>query len=135
MNFNIYDFSFYSLSFFSVIGAIGAVLSRRIFYALASLLLTLISIAGIFILFDSEFLFLIQILIYIGGILTLIIFAAIFLNLYNVYNDEKKSFGYWFGFLIAAIFSSFMIYLIYNESKFFNIETERVGNLISSKKN
>lgn len=55
--------------------ALLTVLSRDIFHSAVWLTMSLLSIAGIYFYLDAEFLGVVQILVYIGGIITLFIFA------------------------------------------------------------
>ena len=57
-------------------GAAGVVLSRNIVYAAVGLLLTMLGTAGLFILVFAEFLALVQVLIYGGAVVVLILFAV-----------------------------------------------------------
>lgn len=58
-----------------VISAIWVVSLRNLFRAALSLGLTLIGVAGLFLVMDAEFLALVQVLVYVGAILILIVFA------------------------------------------------------------
>ncbi len=70
-----------SAIFFYILGALivtfGAltVFTRKIFRAAVFLLLALIGIAGVYILMDMQFVAALQIVIYVGGIVVLIIFS------------------------------------------------------------
>jgi len=55
--------------------AVWVVTLRNLFRAALSLGLVLLGVAGVFILLEAEFLAFVQILIYVGAILTLVIFA------------------------------------------------------------
>lgn len=66
---------FYSLSAIVLIFAAVAMLTRRIFRAAISLLASLVAIAGIYLLWDMDFIAALQIIIYVGGIVVLIIFS------------------------------------------------------------
>ncbi|HSI35154.1 MAG: NADH-quinone oxidoreductase subunit J [Phycisphaerae bacterium] len=57
-------------------GALGVVISREIVRTAVSLLVTLVGVAGIYFLLDSEFLAAAQLVIYVGGTLILIIFGV-----------------------------------------------------------
>ncbi len=59
----------------SVAAALGAVLFKNIFHASLALIVTLIGIAGIFISLHAEFLAGVQLLLYVGAVMTLVIFA------------------------------------------------------------
>ena len=56
-------------------GAVWVVTLRYLFRAALSLGLVLLGVAGLFILLEAEFLAFVQILVYVGAILTLVVFA------------------------------------------------------------
>jgi len=60
----------------SVAGALGAVLWKNLLHAVLFLALTLVGVAGIFLLLSSTFLFVVQILVYVGAVVILIIFGV-----------------------------------------------------------
>ena len=58
-----------------IAGAVWVVTLANLFRAALSLGLVLVGIAGLFLLLEAEFLAFVQILIYVGAILTLVVFA------------------------------------------------------------
>ena len=66
---------FYVIAALAVAGGLGVVLMRSAVYAALFLVLALLSVAGVYILLASEFLALVQILIYAGAVTVLLIFA------------------------------------------------------------
>jgi NADH-quinone oxidoreductase subunit J len=66
---------FYFIAGFTVISALGVVASRNVVHSALFLIVALISVAGIFILLASEFLAVVQILVYGGAVTILILFA------------------------------------------------------------
>ena len=66
---------FYIMSAIVVGGALGVVLVRNIVYAALLLILSLMGVAGIYILLSVEFLALVQVLIYGGAVTVLVLFA------------------------------------------------------------
>ncbi len=56
-------------------GAVWVVTLRNLFRAALSLGLVLLAVAGLFLLLEAEFLAFVQILVYVGAILTLVVFA------------------------------------------------------------
>ena len=58
-----------------IAGALGVVLVRNVVYAALALIVSLIGVAGIYILLSVEFLALVQVLIYGGAVAVLILFA------------------------------------------------------------
>ncbi len=68
---------FYLLAIFTLIPAIFVVTSRNIFHAGLWLLPTLLGVAGFFLTLANEFLAAAQVLIYVGGIMVLLLFAIL----------------------------------------------------------
>jgi NADH-quinone oxidoreductase subunit J len=66
---------FYIISALAVAGALGVVLARNTVYAALFLILSLLAVAGFYILLASEFLALVQVLIYGGAVTVLLLFA------------------------------------------------------------
>ena len=67
---------FYGLAFFLVGASVLAVTVRNIFHAATYLIVALFAVAGFFILLHAEFLAAVQILIYVGAVAILMIFAV-----------------------------------------------------------
>ena len=69
--------AFWSLSALLVGSALAAVLSKNLFHAVLWLALALTGTAGIFLLLDAEFLAAVQLLLYAGGVVTIVVFAIV----------------------------------------------------------
>lgn len=69
------DVAFWSISAVMVGSALGVVLVKDIFRAALLLVLSFLAVAGLFVLLNAEFLAVVQVLIYVGAISILIIFA------------------------------------------------------------
>src|SRR6266581_8777928 len=67
---------FYAFALMSAASAIGVVLSRNIVRTAVCLLFTLIGVAGLYFLLNAEFLAAVQLVVYAGGTLILIIFGV-----------------------------------------------------------
>ncbi len=67
--------AFWVFAIVGVLGALGVVLLRNVFRAALSLVLCLLSVAGIYVTLSADFLAAAQILIYVGAISVLIILA------------------------------------------------------------
>lgn len=68
-------FVFIVLSVLALVGALGVVVAQNIVFSALSLLLALLMAAGLFILLMAPFLALVQVLVYGGAIVILIVFA------------------------------------------------------------
>jgi len=65
----------YVIMFLTLLAAVGVVMLPHIFHAALSLVSVLIGIAAVYIALQAEFMGVVQILLYVGAIMTLIIFA------------------------------------------------------------
>ena len=72
--------AFYAFAALSLIGALAVLFTRNVLYAAFFLLLTLLGVAGPFVLASADFLAIAQIMIYVGGVLVLVIFGVMLTN-------------------------------------------------------
>ena len=69
--------TFAGLSIVLVGSALAVVLSKNLFHAVLWLALALTGTAGVFLLLDAEFLAAVQLLLYAGGIIPIVVFAIV----------------------------------------------------------
>jgi NADH-quinone oxidoreductase subunit J len=69
--------AFWGLSAVLVGSALAVVLTKNLFHAVLWLALALTGTAGVFLLLDAEFLAAVQLLLYAGGIVTIVVFAIV----------------------------------------------------------
>ncbi|MBT4662642.1 MAG: hypothetical protein HOC18_12145, partial [Candidatus Marinimicrobia bacterium] len=74
------EFSFWFVIGLTVLSAAVVVLSNQLIYSAMALLLTLFGVAGIYVFLWADFMAGVQLLVYIGGILVLIIFGIMLTN-------------------------------------------------------
>ncbi len=75
------DLLFFTLALIAIAGAVGMISMMQPMYAAISFVVTLLALAGIYALLGSSFLFAIQIIVYAGAIISLILFIIMFLNI------------------------------------------------------
>jgi NADH:ubiquinone oxidoreductase subunit 6 (subunit J) len=75
MNVTVTSSLFYFFEVVAALSAIGLVFTRNVFYGAILVIVCLLSLAGIYILAFAEFVAVVQILIYAGGILVVILFG------------------------------------------------------------
>ncbi|MFN2184352.1 MAG: NADH-quinone oxidoreductase subunit J [Anaerolineae bacterium] len=110
---NVTQVIFIILSAVTLIGALGVVVSRNLFYAAIFLILSFVGVAGYYVLLQAEFLAMIQILVYVGAISILIIFAIMvsrrFMSpKYRARNEQWV----WALVAAAALFAILVVILI-----------------------
>jgi NADH:ubiquinone oxidoreductase subunit 6 (subunit J) len=71
----IYAALFYFIAGLTVISAIGVALSNNVFYSAMALMGALLGAAGLYVFLAADFVAVVQVLVYVGGILVLTLFA------------------------------------------------------------
>ena len=71
-------FAFILLGAVTVVGAVATVATHRLFHSALYLAGTLLGVATLFLMVGAQLLFVVQILVYVGAIVTLILFAIMF---------------------------------------------------------
>jgi NADH-quinone oxidoreductase subunit J len=67
-------------AFLTVISAAGVLLFRNVLYAAFSLLITFLGVAALYVLAGADLLAVVQIVIYVGGVLVLLIFGIMLMQ-------------------------------------------------------
>jgi NADH-quinone oxidoreductase subunit J len=101
--------AFYSLATLALIGGVLAVRLRNLIHAVLSLILFFLALAGLFILLCAEFIAAVQILVYVGAIGILILFAVMLTPNVTGIADRVYSRGSWWGLLIAGGVLAFLL--------------------------
>jgi NADH-quinone oxidoreductase subunit J len=108
---------FYILAATIIGGGLMAVTSRKIFRSAVFLLFSLIGIAGLYFYLDYEFIAAVQIIVYVGGIVVLIIFS-IFLTHGSGEDMKRPVLGRAIFSALAAAFACGLTMLYINEQQF-----------------
>ena len=66
----------YAFEILAGVSALGILLVKNVFHATLLLIVCLLSLAGVYVLYNAEFIAVTQILIYAGGVLVLMLFAV-----------------------------------------------------------
>jgi NADH-quinone oxidoreductase subunit J len=102
------DVLFYVLALFTVLGALGVAISRNILYSAIGLLVALLGAGSLYVLLSADFLAVTQLLVYIGGVLVLILFAVMLTNRITDVKVSNASVGPWGG---AMLFGAVVVVL------------------------
>lgn len=87
------EWMFYGLAVTAVLGAIGLILFKHPMNGAMSFVVTLISLAGLYALLSARLMFVIQLIVYAGAIMSLIIFIIMFLNIQERDLPDEKGRG------------------------------------------
>jgi NADH:ubiquinone oxidoreductase subunit 6 (subunit J) len=99
---NVSQVVFIILSAVALGGALGVVTNRNLFHAALFLVLSFVGVAGFYILLEAELLAMIQLLVYVGAISILIIFAVM-LSRKLMSPDFQAQNEQWLGGLLVAV--------------------------------
>lgn len=117
----------------AVLGAAGLVLFRHPMNGAMSFVVTLIALAGLYALLSAKLIFALQLIVYAGAIMSLIVFIIMFLNIQpdDLPKEETKLFYIAGGLVVVAPVAYFLIKIV---NKLPNTSTELVGNDFGSVK-
>ncbi|RMG93830.1 MAG: NADH-quinone oxidoreductase subunit J [Candidatus Dadabacteria bacterium] len=95
---------FFVFAAFAVLGGIGVILARNPIHSALSLVGTMVSLAVIYLLHHAEFIFAIQLMVYAGAIMTLIVFVIMLLDIRQEEAEpERLAFGRVIGMVLAGL--------------------------------
>tara|TARA_Y100000588_G_scaffold394417_2_gene514828 strand:+ start:2785 stop:3285 length:501 start_codon:yes stop_codon:yes gene_type:complete len=125
---------FYAAATLTLGGGLGVVMARNIVYAALALLISLMGVSGIFLLAFAEFLALVQILIYGGAVIIVILFALMLTRIedFSQLSDHPQ----WpigagvAGLLFFVMVASIVATQVRTESERTSVEFKELGNIL-----
>ncbi|MDT8367653.1 MAG: NADH-quinone oxidoreductase subunit J [Longimicrobiales bacterium] len=102
MDVQLLNIAFYALAIVAMGSALGVVFGRSPIASLLSMVTSLASVAGIYVLLEAHFLAAIQVMVYAGAIMVLFLFVIMLLNLGHDYRSDLRG---WFHGLLALVVS------------------------------
>lgn len=94
---------FFVVAAIAVLSAIYFVFAKNPLYSILSLILTMFSIAGLYILLNAQFLGIVQIIVYAGAIMVLFLYILMMLNLNKEDEIGKKNLMKFIGIFSGGI--------------------------------
>src|SRR5271155_3876259 len=95
--------SFYFFAALAVISAILVVTRRNAVHSAIFLVAALLATAGIFLQLHAEFLFIVQVILYVGGIMVLFVFVIMLINMDVSLHQIQFNRQWWVGLLLALV--------------------------------
>jgi NADH-quinone oxidoreductase subunit J len=93
---------FYILAGITLASAFFVVLLRRPIHNVLFMIITMIGLAGLFILLQAEFVAMVQLVVYAGAVMVLFLFVIMLLNLDQIrLPDDPRAFRSWIGVGLA----------------------------------
>lgn len=103
---------FYAFAALVLGGGVLTVLARSAVHSAIWLIVSLLGTAGLFLLQKAEFLFAVQIVLYVGGIMVLFLFVIMLVNLDQAAQEKQFNGQWWLGLAVAATLSAEMVWAV-----------------------
>jgi NADH-quinone oxidoreductase subunit J len=105
--------TFLALAAMALVSGVLVITRRNAIHSVIYLIVTLFSVAGIFLLTHAEFLFAVQIILYVGGIMVLFLFVVMLVNL-DVAAKQARFSSHWLVAALATVaLTAELVYGIY----------------------
>ena len=108
------DIAFWVIVGITIGSAFMVVQSKSLLYSAYALLFTFIGVTGLYIFLWADFLAIVQVVVYVGGILVLIIFGIMFTNKITSVNISHTSMQKSVGAVVVIGFIGLLGYMILN---------------------
>lgn len=119
MEINLPQIAFFALSAVALISAIMVITRRNAIHSAIWLIITLFSVAGVFLMLHAEFLFAVQIILYVGGIMVLFLFVIMLVNLDLAAKQSQFSRQWLVAVLTALVLTAELVYGIFLDHRGF----------------
>ena len=116
---SILSFTFYAFEFLAAVSAVSILFVKNVFYGALLLIICLLSLAGIYVISNAEFIAVTQILIYAGGILVLIIFGVMLTSRISGKPLVVKNHNWFAGVLVGLSFLAILT-TFFSSTSFYN---------------
>lgn len=132
---------FYIIAAIAVIAALGVVFSQDIIHAALALVLTLMMTAGVYVLLSAEFLSLVQVLVYGGGVAILVLFAVMITRVRDLrqrLDGPQRPFAVAAGLAVAAVIIVMVVQTVWgpqSPTRIQRVTTQANGETIASTTN
>jgi len=101
------------LSVIALVAGVMVITRRNAIHSIIWLIVTLFAVGGIFLLQHAEFLFAVQIILYVGGIMVLFLFVVMLVNLDVALKQAQFSRQWQLGLFTALLVFAELGYVIY----------------------
>ena len=103
-------FIFFTLC--TLLGGAGVVFSRTLFHSALSLILSLFGVAGYYVLLSAGFLAVVQVMVYVGAIAILILFAIMFSRSNNQPEKGQSNHQWWISLPVVSVLFLILMFVI-----------------------
>jgi NADH-quinone oxidoreductase subunit J len=113
--------TFIVLSVIALVSAILVITRRNAVHSAIWLVVTLFAVSGIYLLQHAEFLFAVQIILYVGGIMVLFLFVVMLVDIDVALKQARFARQWPVALVTAALLLAIVGYALYNHSQGLNL--------------
>ena len=103
---------FYSFALLTLLGGVLTITRKSAVHSAIWLIVSLLGVAGLFLLQQAEFLFAVQIVLYIGGIMVLFLFVIMLVNLDEAAKQTQFNRQGWLALACAIVVGGEVLYIL-----------------------
>src|SRR3974377_2096661 len=104
---------FYTFALLTLGGAVLTITQRSAVHSAISLIISLLGVAGLYLLQQAEFLFAVQIVLYIGGIMVLFLFVIMLVNLDEAAKERQFNKAWAVALAVVLLVGAQLGYFLY----------------------
>jgi NADH-quinone oxidoreductase subunit J len=104
---------FYFFGGIAVLSAVLVVTRRNVVHSAIFLITSLLATAGIYLQLQAEFIFAVQIILYVGGIVVLFVFVIMLVNLDVTLHQAQFNRQWWVATLIALVLGAQLVFAVW----------------------
>ncbi len=113
--------TFIILSVVALVSAVFVITRRNAVHSVIWLIVTLFAVGGIFLLQHAEFLFAVQIILYVGGITVLFLFVVMLVDIDVALKQARFARQWQLALVTAVLLLAIVGYALYNHSQGLNL--------------
>jgi len=117
---------FYFFAGLAVASAILMVTRRNAVHSAVFLITTLLATAGIFLQLQAEFLFVVQVILYVGGIMVLFVFVIMLVNLDVAARQMQFNRQSWVAGVLAIVLGAEAVLAFYSKRNAFHLPEQTI---------
>jgi len=117
MHLTVPEIVFFTLSAAALISSILVITQRSAVHSVMWLIVTLFSVGGLYLMLQAEFLFAVQIILYVGAIMVLFLFVVMLVNLDVALHQAQFSRQWALGLCTVLILVAELVYGLYQQSR------------------
>jgi NADH-quinone oxidoreductase subunit J len=119
---------FYSFALLTLGGAVLTITRRNAVHSAIWLIVSLLGVAGLYLMQHAEFLFAVQIVLYIGGIMVLFLFVIMLVNLDEAARQSQFNKQWWLALACAIGVGAEILYVLAKGSAGLNLPAPAMGS-------